>query len=71
MYIFLKFYILSYFYLVRYIVRFFGIRRNEKIVVYCIVRGVKVEEILERGFKVSNWYVKLNNCYFIYLVVDL
>lgn len=54
MYIFLKLYNLSYFYLVCYIVRFFGIRRNEKIVVYCIVRGVKVEEILERGFKVSN-----------------
>lgn len=37
----------------RYTVRSFGIRRNEKIAVHCTVRGVKAEEILERGLKVS------------------
>ena len=37
----------------RYTVRSFGIRRNEKIAVQCIVRGAKAEEILERGLKVK------------------
>ena len=37
----------------RYTVRSFGIRRNEKIAVHCTVRGVKAEEILERGLKVN------------------
>ena len=37
----------------RYTVRSFGIRRNEKIAVHCIVRGAKAEEILERGLKVK------------------
>lgn len=36
----------------RYTVRSFGIRRNEKIAVYCTVRGAKAEEILEKGLKV-------------------
>ena len=37
----------------RYTVRSFGIRRNEKIAVYCTVRGAVAEEILEKGLKVS------------------
>ena len=37
----------------RYTVRSFGIRRNEKIAVYCTVRGEKAAEILEKGLKVS------------------
>ena len=38
----------------RYTVRSFGIRRNEKIAVYCTVRGAKAEQILEKGLKVSD-----------------
>lgn len=36
----------------RYTIRSFGIRRNEKIGVYCTVRGPKAEEIIDRGLKV-------------------
>uniref|UniRef100_A0A8C0YYD9 Ribosomal protein L11 n=1 Tax=Canis lupus familiaris TaxID=9615 RepID=A0A8C0YYD9_CANLF len=35
----------------RYMVRSFGIRRNEKIAVHCTVRGAKAEEILKKGLK--------------------
>ena len=48
------FYVLVFFlFVARYTVRSFGIRRNEKISVYCTVRGPKAEEILEKGLKVS------------------
>lgn len=43
----------KYLFTARYIVRSFGIRHNEKIAVYCTVRGPKEQEILERGLKVS------------------
>jgi len=39
----------------RYTVRSFGIRRNEKIGVYCTVRGEKAKEILEKGLKVKEY----------------
>merc|ERR1711893_164586 len=45
----------------RYTVRTFGIRRNEKIAVHCTVRGVKAEEILERGLKVKEYELKREN----------
>ncbi|XP_077300457.1 ribosomal protein L11 isoform X2 [Arctopsyche grandis] len=45
----------------RYTVRSFGIRRNEKIAVHCTVRGVKAEEILERGLKVREYELRRDN----------
>lgn len=45
----------------RYTVRSFGIRRNEKIAVYCTVRGAKAEEILEKGLKVKEYELKKEN----------
>ncbi|XP_068970602.1 large ribosomal subunit protein uL5-like [Bombus flavifrons] len=45
----------------RYTVRLFGIRRNEKIAVYCTVGGVKTEEILEHGLKVREYELKNEN----------
>nr|WIM01458.1 ribosomal protein L11 [Limnephilus lunatus] len=45
----------------RYTVRSFGIRRNEKIAVHCTVRGVKAEEILERGLKVKEYELVRGN----------
>merc|ERR1711973_506663 len=45
----------------RYTVRTFGIRRNEKIAVHCIVRGSKAEEILDRGLKVKEYELKKGN----------
>ena len=39
----------------RYTVRSFGIRRNEKIGVFCTVRGEKAKEILEKGLKVLEY----------------
>merc|ERR1711970_894092 len=45
----------------RYTVRSFGIRRNEKISVYCTVRGPKAEEILERGLKVREFELRREN----------
>jgi large subunit ribosomal protein L11e len=45
----------------RYTVRTFGIRRNEKIAVHCTVRGIKAEEILERGLKVKEYELKKSN----------
>ena len=47
------FIILKKFFLARFTVRSFGIRRNEKIAVHCTVRGAKAEEILDRGLKVG------------------
>ena len=46
------------FFLARYTVRSFGIRRNEKIAVHCTVRGAKAEEILEKGLKVKHEFSK-------------
>lgn len=43
----------------RYTVRSFGIRRNEKIAVYCTVRGAMAEEILEKGLKVCVFFLNL------------
>lgn len=45
----------------RYTVRSFGIRRNERISVHCTVRGIKAEEILERGLKVKEYELKREN----------
>uniref|UniRef100_M3Z8P6 Large ribosomal subunit protein uL5 n=2 Tax=Mustela putorius furo TaxID=9669 RepID=M3Z8P6_MUSPF len=45
----------------RYMVRLFGIRRNEKIAVHCTVRGAKAEEILEKGLKVREYELRKNN----------
>ncbi|XP_012368263.1 60S ribosomal protein L11-like [Octodon degus] len=45
----------------RYTVRSFGIRRNEKIAVHCTVRGVKAEEILEKGLKVRDYELRKHN----------
>ncbi|XP_008587772.1 PREDICTED: 60S ribosomal protein L11-like [Galeopterus variegatus] len=45
----------------RYIVRSFGIRRNEKIAVHSTVCGVKAEEILEKGLKVHEYKLRKNN----------
>merc|ERR1712188_94352 len=45
----------------RYTVRFFGIRRNEKISVHCTVRGPKAEEILEKGLKVREYELRRDN----------
>merc|ERR1711970_1622130 len=45
----------------RYTVRSFGIRRNEKIAVYCTVRGPKAEEILEKGLRVREYELRRNN----------
>ncbi|OCT77864.1 hypothetical protein XELAEV_18028961mg [Xenopus laevis] len=44
-----------------YIVRSFGLRRNEKIAVHCTVRGAKAEEILEKGLKVREYELRKNN----------
>ncbi|CAF3310415.1 unnamed protein product [Rotaria socialis] len=46
----------------RYTVRSFGIRRNEKIGVFCTVRGEKAKEILEKGLKVKEY--ELHKCNF-------
>merc|ERR1712072_750405 len=46
---------------VRYTVRSFGIRRNEKIAVHCTVRGPKAEEILEKGLKVKEYELRQGN----------
>src|ERR1700722_17952094 len=45
----------------RYTVRSFGIRRNEKIGVYCTVRGEKAKEILEKGLKVKEYELHKGN----------
>ena len=42
----------------RFTIRSFGIRRNEKISVFCTVRGEKAAEILERGLKVKEYELK-------------
>jgi large subunit ribosomal protein L11e len=45
----------------RYTVRSFGIRRNEKIGVYCTVRGEKAKEILEKGLKDKEYELHKGN----------
>ena len=50
-----------FFFLARYTVRSFGIRRNEKIAVHCTVRGAKAEEILEKGLKVKEYELNKEN----------
>ncbi|ERE83069.1 60S ribosomal protein L11-like protein [Cricetulus griseus] len=45
----------------RYTVRFFGIRRKEKIAIHCTVRGAKAEEILEKGLKVWEYELRKNH----------
>jgi len=45
----------------RYTVRTFSIRRNEKIAVHCTVRGEKAMEILERGLKVKEYALWVEN----------
>jgi len=52
---FQKLILFIFFFLARYTVRSFGIRRNEKIAVHCTVRGEKAEEILEKGLKVNSF----------------
>ncbi len=51
---------LNYF-IARYTVRTFGIRRNEKIAVHVTVRGFKANEILDRGLKVKEYELKAVN----------
>jgi len=45
----------------RLTIRGFGIRRNEKIAVHCTVRGPKALEILEKGLKVKEYELRLQN----------
>ena len=45
----------------RYTIRTFGIRRNEKIAVHTTVRGVKAEEILDKGLKVKEYELRKKN----------
>lgn len=45
----------------RYTVRQFGIRRNETIACHVTIRGEKALEILERGLKVKEYELKLEN----------
>jgi len=45
----------------RYTVRSFGIRLNEKIGVFCTVRGEKAKEILEKGLKVKEYELHKGN----------
>ncbi|XP_059130291.1 large ribosomal subunit protein uL5-like [Peromyscus eremicus] len=45
----------------RYIIRSFGIQRNEKIAVHCTVHGAKAEEILEKGLKVWEYELWKNS----------
>merc|ERR1711976_16189 len=45
----------------RYMLRGFGIRRNEKIACHVTVRGAKAEEILERGLKVKEYELQKRN----------
>lgn len=52
---------LIYFYLARYTIRSFGIRRNDKIACHVTVRGKKAEEILEKGLKVKEYELKEKN----------
>ncbi|XP_012863533.1 60S ribosomal protein L11-like [Echinops telfairi] len=49
------------FFKARYIVRSFGIRRNEKIAVHCAVHEAKAGEILEKGLKVWEYELRKNN----------
>uniref|UniRef100_A0A146UGR1 Large ribosomal subunit protein uL5 n=1 Tax=Fundulus heteroclitus TaxID=8078 RepID=A0A146UGR1_FUNHE len=44
----------------RYTIRSFGIRRNEKIAVFCTVRGKKAEEILEKALRVKEFELRAN-----------
>ena len=46
---------------VRYTVRTFGIRRNEKISTHVTIRGEKAEELLERGLKVKEYELRKGN----------
>jgi len=50
-----------FYFLARYTVRTFGIRRNEKISVHVTVRGEKAMEIIERGLKVKEFELKDKN----------
>eukprot|EP01012_Entosiphon_sulcatum_P013566 TRINITY_DN18789_c0_g1_i3.p1 TRINITY_DN18789_c0_g1~~TRINITY_DN18789_c0_g1_i3.p1 ORF type:complete len:173 (-),score=32.96 TRINITY_DN18789_c0_g1_i3:29-547(-) len=45
----------------RITIRTFGIRRNEKIACHATVRGEKAEELLERGLKVKEYELMLQN----------
>lgn len=49
------------FFIARYTVRSFSIRRNEKISAHVTVRGEKALEILERGLKVKEYELKRKN----------
>ena len=45
----------------RITIRTFGIRRNEKVACHATVRGEKAEELLERGLKVKEYELMLQN----------
>ena len=45
----------------RLTIRTFGIRRNEKIAVYCTVRGEKASELLKRGLRVKDFELRNRN----------
>ena len=49
------------FFLARFTVRSFGIRRNERIAVHCTVRGEKAEQILEKGLRVKEYELYKEN----------
>nr|VDC74519.1 unnamed protein product [Brassica rapa] len=49
------------FYISRYTVRSFGIRRNEKIACYVTVRGDKAMQLLESGLKVKEYELLRRN----------
>ncbi len=49
------------FFIARYTVRSFGIRRNEKIAVHSTVRGAKAAEILDRALKVKEYELNASN----------
>lgn len=51
----------KYYYLAKYTVRNFGIRRNEKISVHCTVRGQKAYDILEKGLRVKEYELRRHN----------
>ena len=44
-----------------YTIRTFGIKRNEKISVFCTVRGDKAEDLLKRGLKVKDYELRRGN----------
>lgn len=53
--------VFSLWFIARYTVRSFGIRRNEKIACYVTVRGEKAMQLLESGLKVKEYELLRRN----------